>query len=129
VRRNGVMECTIEPQERTRSDEGVGESGDERVLRAKYLDWCSARLADRFVRLTPEEIYALAERAEQEDARDASEATAAVEPLAFQSLVERVTAALTSELSLPTFEEWAQAYREDATRFDDELSGLWRDSS
>ena len=36
-----------------------------RVLRAKYLDWCSARIADRFLRLTPEEIYKLAERASE----------------------------------------------------------------
>lgn len=33
---------------------------DERVLRAKYLDWCSARIAERFLELTPDQIYELA---------------------------------------------------------------------
>jgi hypothetical protein len=42
---------------------------DERVLRAKYFDWCSARVADRFLRLSPDEIYELAQQA----SRDASE--------------------------------------------------------
>jgi hypothetical protein len=32
----------------------------ERILRAKYLDWCSARVADRFLELTPDQIYELA---------------------------------------------------------------------
>lgn len=32
----------------------------DRVLRAKYLDWCSARVADRFLELTPDQIYDLA---------------------------------------------------------------------
>lgn len=31
-----------------------------RTLRAKYLDWCSARIAERFLDLSPEEIYELA---------------------------------------------------------------------
>ncbi len=35
---------------------------DERILRAKYLDWCSARVADRFLELTPDQIYELAHR-------------------------------------------------------------------
>ncbi|HEX6938985.1 MAG TPA: hypothetical protein VF158_06195 [Longimicrobiales bacterium] len=33
---------------------------DERILRAKYLDWCSARVVDRFLELTPDQIYELA---------------------------------------------------------------------
>jgi hypothetical protein len=32
----------------------------ERILRAKYLDWCSAKVADRFLELTPDQIYELA---------------------------------------------------------------------
>src|SRR5690625_1243055 len=32
----------------------------EEILRAKYLDWCSARIADRFLELTPDQIYELA---------------------------------------------------------------------
>jgi len=95
----------------------------ERVLRAKYLDWCSARLADRFMRLTPEGIYALAERAESERAVPGN----ASGGLTFASLVERVTARLAAELSLPRYEEWSYAYGEDPSRFEEELSGLWRE--
>lgn len=108
--------------------EGAGRE-EERILRAKYLDWCSARLADRFVHLTPEQIYALAERAKAEDARGAAGGQATGEPLPFRLLVERVTAVLAAELSLPSFEEWSYAYGEDAARFEEELSGLWKAES
>lgn len=33
---------------------------DATTLRAKYLDWCSAQVADRFLELTPDQIYDLA---------------------------------------------------------------------
>lgn len=46
---------------------------EERILRAKYLDWCSARVADRFLALTPEQIYDLAHRPEARDERFAVE--------------------------------------------------------
>jgi hypothetical protein len=36
---------------------------DESQLRAKYFDWCSARLAECFLQLPPEEIYELAQQA------------------------------------------------------------------
>lgn len=43
------------------------EPADERILRAKYLDWCSARLADRFLALTPDQIYDLAHESLRRD--------------------------------------------------------------
>jgi hypothetical protein len=56
------------------------ESADRasRVLEAKYLDWCSARLADRFLRLSPDEIYALAEEGSPGDAVPPGELAALV---------------------------------------------------
>lgn len=42
-----------------------GSTTENKVLRAKYHDWCSARLADSFLVLAPDEIYELAERASQ----------------------------------------------------------------
>lgn len=133
---------------------GAGPSSDP-VLRAKYLDWCSARVANRFVKLTPEEIYQLAERAAREhqvrgreraglpSAREASpgseartdavgettgsEDRALGADMSFRAIVERVTEALTAELNLPDFDEWAAAYRSDPARFDGELLGLWRE--
>src|SRR5688500_17057442 len=94
---------------------------EERVLRAKYLDWCSARLADRFLALTPDEIYELAERAShgREDAFVASgvsvsngqELATLLSPASvppewrdpdnFRILVARVTEVLADTLELP----------------------------
>lgn len=44
-----------------------GDPAEDRVLRAKYLDWCSARIADRFLELTPDQIYELAHPASELD--------------------------------------------------------------
>jgi hypothetical protein len=110
------------------------EPSEDEVLRAKYLDWCSAKVAERFLRLTPEEIYELAQRASPGD--DASPAAAPAvalqappeqSPLTFRGVVERVTAVLTNELDLPGFEQWRSAYTADPAQYDDELLGLWRE--
>lgn len=123
---------------------------DDRVLRAKYLDWCSARVAERFVKLTPEEIYEIAHRASPalqgkriERRQDESLPDAAAEAAhsafsidqertgeskTYNEVVERVTHALTSELALPPFDEWSLAYRAAPERFDEELLGFWREN-
>jgi hypothetical protein len=116
---------------------------DEEVLRAKYLDWCSARLADRFLALSPDEIYELAERASHgrddtlvasgasgTDARlpqrSSSLAEAAVkEPENFRNLIARVTEVLAE--TLPTFEAWVEGYRADPARYEEALLGFWRE--
>ena len=121
----------------------VPPAADEQELRAKYLDWCSARLADRFLALSPDEIYELAERAShgREDApvafgvsqpegalpqRSQSLAEAAVkEPENFRNLIARVTEVLAD--TLPTFETWVADYRADPARYDEELLGLWKE--
>lgn len=104
------------------------------MLRAKYLDWCSARLAERFLRLTPEEIYELAQRASPSaPAGSGSADSGGAEALpsdagpveSFRHIVERVTVALAVNLDLPVFEQWAAAYREQPSRYDDELLGFW----
>ena len=104
---------------------------DQAILRAKYLDWCSARLAERFLTLTPEEIYERAERAAHASRAAAAEVNGGVEdePPSLRGIIERITAALTAELELPGFEEWAAAYRRDPSRYDEELLGLWRGST
>jgi hypothetical protein len=123
-------------------------SARENELRAKYLDWCSARLADHFLALSPDEIYEMAERAShgREPETDAvvaggvsggSEAQwqqerAALpmsalwsEPDTFRVLVARVTEVLAD--TLPTFEDWSAAYQREPGRYDDELLGFWRE--
>jgi hypothetical protein len=123
-------------------------AADERVLRAKYLDWCSARIADRFLALTPDEIYELAERSSHgreadalvafrvsgsESAPESSpdlllNAMTWREPENFRVLVARVTEILADTLNLPTYEAWAAAYREAPGRFEHELLGFWRET-
>lgn len=104
-----------------------------RELRAKYLDWCSARLADRFLRLTPDQIYELAQRAssggEAPEGGGQPGARGVGTELSYRSLVELVTEALTAQTPLPSFEEWAAAYAEAPERFDEELMGLWREQT
>jgi hypothetical protein len=122
---------------------------DERELRAKYFDWCSARLADRFLALSPDEIFEVAERAGhgrdlEKDAVVASGASHASngsfegdlplqlgakswpEPESFRVLVARVAEVLAE--TLPAFEEWAAAYRQSPERFDVELLGFWKEN-
>ena len=50
-----MNEESIEPTEN-------GEAEELEQLRAKYLDYCSAQLADLLLYLTPDEIYVLAEK-------------------------------------------------------------------
>ena len=103
----------------------------ERTLRAKYMDWCSARLAERFLDLSPEEIYALArpEEGRGEEIESAGDPTRLPSPTdeSYRSLVQRVTGALLARSSLPTFEQWAAAYGESPERFDAELLGFWKE--
>lgn len=114
----------------------MDEAGD-RTLRAKYLDWCSARIAERFLDLSPDEIYELAHPgagvAAESGRRGASAAEAGPTALpppedeSYRSLVERVTESLLGRMALPTFEQWAEAYAESPARFDAEMLGFWKD--
>jgi len=99
-----------------------------RILRAKYLDWCSARLADRFLRLTPEEIFDLAQEASAEGTAEAASSWDA-SPESYRTMVERVTEVLASRLDLPPYEQWAAAYEAHPEQFDHELLGLWKEGA
>jgi len=125
---------------------------DPSILRGKYLDWCSARVAERFLRLTPDEIYQLAQTVTEPAGAAAARADPAAggnstEPatetpgdgsrtdgsgsrgaaaLSYRALVQRVTEVLTSQMDLPTYEEWSAAYRATPERFEEELLGFWK---
>jgi len=130
----------------------AGSDTSERILRAKYLDWCSARVAERFLALTPDEIYELAEVATHGQPNsgdpvaalspffdpahnehawlntfDPSTATSDAEP--FRMLVSKVTEVLAERIGLPTFEEWSAAYQESPRDFDNELLGFWKEAA
>ena len=91
--------------------------GGERVLRAKYRDYCSARVADVLLTLSPDEIYALAES----EARKADQ----VAPASYDDAVRFATRRLRDQLALPDFPAWAEEYRSHPERFDPLLIGLW----
>jgi hypothetical protein len=105
---------------------GRMDEADERTLRAKYLDWCSARVAERFLDLSPEEIYSLAQPPEDRD--PASGLPSPVEE-SYRVLVQRATEALLGRMSLPAFSEWVREYEASPVRFDAEMLGFWKDSS
>jgi hypothetical protein len=111
-------------------------------LRAKYHDWCSAKIVEQFLALSPEEVYQLAQPGDpgpaDATAADAPEAepsvSAAAKPVAsptaqeasFQQLVRRVTEMLLQRTELPSFEEWSAAYGEEPERFEAEMLGFWK---
>jgi hypothetical protein len=89
------------------------------ILRAKYLDYCSARVAEALLRLTADEMYLLG----QEVAGGPKGADADV--LSFGAIVRLATERLTEGLSLPDFPEWVRQYRKNPQKFEQEMIGLW----
>ncbi|NLG61747.1 MAG: hypothetical protein GX539_05835 [Candidatus Cloacimonetes bacterium] len=90
---------------------------EEEVLRAKYLDWCSARVADRLFRLPPEQIYELT-----------SALGTGMEPGAdFRAIIGRLTEELRRELELPDFAAWRDRYERDPRPYEADMIGFWRE--
>jgi hypothetical protein len=91
----------------------------EEILRAKYLEYCSAQIADLLLYLSPDEIYLLAEKASRQSGRsDAPERT-------YSNLVRAATHWLSSRVALPPFEIWRDDYRIHRDRYESYLMGLW----
>jgi hypothetical protein len=87
------------------------------VLKAKYLDYCSAQVAEILLLLSPDEMFVLAQDAARE---------AGVEgELRYDQIVDLATGRVSEKLSLPSFEEWAKEYRADPERYEEYLMGLW----
>ena len=93
----------------------------ERVLRAKYLDYCSSQIAGHLVLLSPDEIYVLAREAHRAGGRDS-------EP-SYEQMVRLATEGVAQRLTLPTFEQWSEEYEQDPARYDEQLLGLWESES
>ena len=89
----------------------------EEVLRAKYLDYCSAQVADILLLLSPDEMFVLA----QDAAREAGVSG----DLGYDQIVSLATGRVSRKLALPTFEDWVHEYEEDPGRFEEQLMGLW----
>jgi hypothetical protein len=98
--------------------DGVAGDDDRALLRAKYLDYCSAQLADLLLYLSPDEIYLLAEKARRSEAGE-------VGPGSYVEMMQTATAWLSTRVSLPDFEEWVRDYTADPEHYDRYLMGLW----
>ena len=101
-------------------------------MRAKYLDWCSAQLADHFLALSPDEIFQLAERAAQEErvpARSLSASAEEDELLSYRAVVERVTEVLARQVELPSLDEFIEMYELDPAPIEARLAGFWREQT
>ena len=106
------------PSGRTAVD--AGQSGSEEpleVLRAKYLDYCSAQVADLLLYLSPDEIYLLAQRAHREQGGAGD--------ISYIEMVHIATDWLSERVALPPFEVWAEDYRLHPDQYEDYFMGLW----
>jgi hypothetical protein len=88
------------------------------VLRAKYVDYCSAQVADLLLYLSPDEIYLLAQRAYREEGRE--------EELTYVQMVRISTDWLSGKIALPPFDMWLDDYRAHPDRYEEYLLGLWK---
>jgi hypothetical protein len=91
----------------------------EEVLRAKYYDYCSARVCDVFLELEEERVFELARAAEHR-------VGAVPGALNFQDLAALLVEQLLDDMALPDFESWAEDYRRNPERYEPYLLGLWR---
>lgn len=73
-------------------------------LRARYLDYCAARISEVFLSLSDERTYALMEEA-------VGEAGIEMGSLGFSEMMDLVTERLREEVPLPSFEEFEEEYR------------------
>lgn len=93
------------------------DEGTDSELRAKYLDYCSARISEIFLALSDDRIYGIMEEAARE---------AGLEPgkLGYRTRVRLVTEKLHDSVPLPEMEEWIREYRQDPEKFEPYLLGL-----
>lgn len=96
-------------------------------LRTRYTDWCSARIAEHLLALTPEEVFLLSERGIPEDATPTPDpAPGSFALRSSYSPAERSIRAAHAELGLPAFDEWVAEYTRDPARFDADILGFRR---
>lgn len=91
------------------------------LLRAKYLDYCSAQLADLLLYLTPDEIFVLSEEVSSQSPERSRRGYDRIVEVAMTWLAERVT--------LPPFEIWVEDYRRHPERYEEYLMGFWREGA
>jgi len=100
----------------------AGEASED-AHRARYYDWCSAKVAARFLSLSPEEVWqraTLAREAPNPIGLSDEERGLFVAANPFE-LIRLLSQELAAELQLPPFEEWMEEYGEDPERFEREI--------
>jgi hypothetical protein len=111
-------EAELKDPERSASSAEERGSSDP-LLRAKYLDYCSARVADLLLQLTADEMYLLA----QDAAREIESKTEGT--LSYTEIVQLATGRISRKLAIPDFDTWLEEYRKDPHRYEKEMLGLW----
>ena len=95
-----------------------GQDSDKHlVLRAKYLEYCSAQIAEHLLLLSPDEIYMLAEESDCMHIGDSE--------LTYERMVSLATIVVSKNLSLPPFDIWVEDYVRDPDQYEDQFLGLW----
>jgi hypothetical protein len=89
----------------------------EEILKAKYLDFCSAQVADILLLLSPDEMFVLAQ--------DAAREAGMTGELGYEQIVTLATERVSRKLALPPFDVWARDYEEDPERYEQYLMGFW----
>lgn len=92
-------------------------------LRMRYLDWCAAKVAERFLQLTPEEVWARAAAAgETPDPVGTPDAEKGVfVSHHYVTLARSLAHQIAQELDLPPADEWIKRYQADPTPFEEEI--------
>ncbi len=98
----------------------VEEREADPVLRAKYVDFCSAQLTEVFLSLSDERIYALVEEAARAEGLQPG-------ALGFRTMVRLATTRLRESVPLPDFETWSRDYEANPDRYDMYLIGFWKE--
>lgn len=78
----------------------------------RYIDWCSAQVARRFIALSPDEIWSQASNRPDRPARNS-----------VLQLARALTVQIYEELKLPSFDDWRVSYLEDPARFNRDIVG------
>ncbi len=94
---------------------------DGETLRAKYYDYCSARVADVLLGMTPDQIFVVAE--------EAAKARGLEGPVSYDRMVGLATEHISRQLGLPSFTSWLEAYTSDPASIEAKLLGLWESSA
>jgi hypothetical protein len=105
---------------RSERSEGPG-AHTSPLLYAKFLDFCSARVAEALLALSPDEMYVLAL-----DAARSIRDPGAPPPDTYDEIVRLATERVAQRVELPSFEHFVAQYSEDPASIEAELIGLWR---